>query len=350
MTKNRLAWVAILAGGLTASGCTSGGNGDGGNGGVAGNGGNGGSCEPVAERCESAASNPIEPCCSLEAPPTQENACDGTESLENPTRCEPTGESVTHRLTVFALNEECNAGFDLDGCDGKSCATGAFVEKTEGIGGVDNGLAASGPFIESIGEDLDAVQQAFSDSMCGLTDDGNQSTCDGGTNDGEACTVDTDCGGIGTCDDADNDCLMMIPAIDIELDVDANANQDCANVTLRSGDTSSSAILNLGEATSSETVCASGRLGSVPVVIQGKEATLTNAAVRMTVSADGFSDGLLGVTADEATARTIAETLPDPASQLVGELFDINDDLSGDPTTKCNALSLTMSIGGVAVP
>ena len=50
-----------------------------------------------------------------------------------------------------------------------------------------------------------------------------------------------------------------------------------------------------------------------------------------------------------ANAVAIAEALLPGAGAVVGQVFDINDDLSGDNDAGCDALSSTYSIGGVVV-
>jgi hypothetical protein len=84
--------------------------------------------------------------------------------------------------------------------------------------------------------------------------------------------------------------------------------------------------------------------------IVGIPGALENAVIRMTVSSAGFSNGVLGATADAHTAGAIADQLIDGGSAVVAQVLDINDDLSGDTSASCNALSLTLEVGGIAIP
>jgi hypothetical protein len=45
----------------------------------------------------------------------------------------------------------------------------------------------------------------------------------------------------------------------------------------------------------------------------------------------------------------IAEALLEGAGAVVGQVFDISEDLTGDTAVGCNALSGTYTIGGVVV-
>lgn len=69
------------------------------------------------------------------------------------------------------------------------------------------------------------------------------------------------------------------------------------------------------------------------------------------MSATGFSDGVLGGTAEEAIAAVVAEPLMTGGGDFrLSQLFDINDDLSGDNNYRCDALSMTLDIDGTATP
>ena len=96
------------------------------------------------------------------------------------------------------------------------------------------------------------------------------------------------------------------------------------------------------------TVCASGQLGILPVTLAGTAGVLGNAVVRMTVSEDGFSDGLLGATADSETAIAIASAISDVAAGVVDLTFDINSTVTQDTSAMCDALSMTLEVGGAA--
>jgi hypothetical protein len=142
--------------------------------------------------------------------------------------------------------------------------------------------------------------------------------------------------------------LAEVPALELFFVVDANEASSCANVTIRSsGGDDSDVILNLGAKTSGDTACLSGGLGSIPISVRGAPGTFANAQVAMTIGPDGFSDGLLGATADRATATTIAAAISEDAANLVSLTFDIDDALTQDTSVACNALSLSLLIGGV---
>jgi len=330
MKISKLALIALLGGALMAFGCSddstpAGSGGTAGGGGMAGAGGGGGAepapaCIPAETMCANGDIDPTEECCDLPAPPEVANACNGDESLENPATCTAADSVVIHTLTVFEILGDCNAGYDLDSCDGSSCINGGLAPG-EGENGVDNALAGLAPVLAGVNGNLGGVNQAFSDALCGLTEDP----------DGEA----------GNCD-------LEITPLDLQFAVDANLDENCANVDLLvDGAVAGSVILNVSDATEAGTVCASGTIGTIPVEIGGTMGAFGNAVVRMTISEGGFSDGVLGATVDAATAVAIAEALLPGASAVVGQVFDINEDLSGDNDNGCNAISSTYVIGGV---
>ena len=120
------------------------------------------------------------------------------------------------------------------------------------------------------------------------------------------------------------------------------------------GETAGSVILNVSDVVEGA-VCASGTLGTIPIVIVGDSGdpvagTMDNAVLRASIVPDqGFSNGVLGGTVDQATAGGIADALIDGGSAVVAQVLDINEDLSGDAATSCNALSMTLDVGGVVV-
>jgi len=296
---------------------------------------------------------PIMACCDPAAAPDQPNACTGTESLENPMSCTETGNTVTYKLTVLEVADSCNTGYDLDGYDGQCCFPGGLTP-SEGLHGVDNALSGLAPEIEAMGGNLGSVNQTFSDGLCGLTDD----------------------------------CSRAILPIEIRFEIDANLDEGCANLNVISGARSSNVILNLGDRVTDSgecadggggvggnggsggdggdecttdadcagnvmcegvIACASGFIGTIPLTIADHEGELGNAILRMTVSEDGFSHGLLGAILDEEMAVVIAEASAGDADfgAVVRQAFDIRDDLLFAPVL-CNALSTTLEIGGVA--
>lgn len=259
-------------------------------------------CAEANNMCQNGEFDPIEATCMLPPPPTQANACDGNESLVNPSSCSASGSTVTHQLTAMQVHQDCNGGYDLDSCEGNSCQIGGLASG-EGMAGVDNALAGLAPVLAGVGGNIGGVDQAFHDGLCA-------------------------------------------GAIDLEFVIDANPEENCATVEIRSDNALvDTVLLNL-----SDEACLSGALGSLPLSIAGVAGSLDNAVVRMTVSAKGFSDGLLGGTADEATATAIAEELIDGGSAVVRQVLDINEDLDRNSSVACNAISLSADIGGAVVP
>ena len=331
MKISKLALIALLGGALMAFGCSDDSSGTGGTGGSAGNGGdtgNGGgggdvgpgpACVPDVNVCANGEVDPTVPCCDLPAPPDVADACTGDESLQNPTECTATGTVVTHQLTVFEIAADCNAGYDLDACNGQSCLPGGLAP-SEGAEGVDNALAGLAPVLGGVGGNLGGVNQAFSDALCGVS----------GAEEG--------------------DCDTEITVLDIKFAVDANLEEGCANVGLvLDGVEAGSVILNVSAPTDG-LVCASGTLGAIPLEIGGTAGQFDNAVVRMTIApADGFANGLLGATVPSDTAIAIAEALLEGAGSVVSQVFDIQADLSGDANVGCDSISSTYSIGGVVV-
>ncbi len=251
-----------------------------------------------------------------------ESVCTGDESLENPESCDATGTVVTHKLTLFEIVGDCNIGYDLDSCNGQSCLPGGLAP-AEGEDGVDNALAGLAPVLEGVGGNLGGVNQAFSDALCGESDQ----------------------------DDMVEGCETDVTALDLGFAVDANLEEGCANVGLLvGGEEAGSVILNVSAPNNDGNVCASGTIGTIPVEIGGTEGAFGNATVNITISQGGFSNGVMAATVDSDTAVAIAEALLAGAGAVVGQVLDINDMLEGDANKACNALSGTYSIGGVVVP
>lgn len=225
-----------------------------------------------------------------------------------------------------------------------------------------------------------------------------------------ACTADATCTAPatcvltdpGTCNTEDDDCLVPIPAAVITYEVDANSASNCATVTVRSigacsgsgicsttnatactsiidcpageicvnttacdadtgdmgctapatceGGGTTTSFLNLSAANADGNSCLSGELEPIPTLILTVPATLGNPSVRMTLSSDGFSHGVLGATIDEATAKLIAASISEEAVLVIPLAFDISETLTQDTSAACNALSMGLEIGGVTVP
>jgi hypothetical protein len=259
-------------------------------------------CVEPTSMCQNGSIDPIDPVCATAAPPAQADACTGDESVLNPTSCTIAGNAITHQLTAMKVHGDCNGGYDLDSCIGNSCLPGGLAPG-EGIGGVDNALAGLAPVLAGVGGNVGGVDQALHDGIC--------------TGD-----------------------------IEIELVVDTNMDENCATVQILSnGGTVGTVFLNRSDAG-----CVSGALGSIPLNVAGVTGAIDNTVVRMTVSAAGISDGILGGTTDRATAGAIADQLIDGGSAVVGQVLDINSALQGDTSQSCDALSLALDVGGVPVP
>ena len=332
--------------GCTETSGTAGSAGDGGEAGAGGVGGGGGTagaggglvpCQPTTDRCHNGTIDPHEPCCEQPVP-DQDNACDGSESTENPASCTPTGNPITYRLTVMEVEDDCNVGYDLDGCNGESCVPSGLAP-AEGMSGVDNALAGFAPTAEGVGGNLKALNKELSDALCGLA---GGRTCEGGDDAGEFCARDEECRGVDArCVSAD--CRVEIATTQIRFVIDANPMEGCANLTVLTDGEPSAHFLNL-----SDDGCLSGRLGTIPLPLVGWTYSLDNTVVRTTVSPAGFSHGRLGGTMDGATMSEVIGTF------LVGAVATIVLDINAstpptiDAAAACNGLSATFRIGGMA--
>lgn len=307
MRTTELALGALLSGVPVMLGCS--GVTDDGPGGTPGTGGTPENtvvefaCAESTSSCTSGQIDPIERDeeCLVADPPVLPDACDGTESLERPLSCAQTGNTIFYRLTSAQITDDCNLGYDLDGCDGNSCALGENASG-EGMGGVDNAIAGLAPLATSLDTNLGVVNQGLYDELC------------------KGKTV-------------------------VGFEVDANPEQKCATVTTFIDDQlGGTIVLNL-----SETGCLSGELSVIPLELGGTVRSLDNAVGRITISESGLANGIVGVTIDQATAATLATRLIGSlGSALVVRLLDIDKDLDGDPLVACNALSATVLVGGVA--
>lgn len=280
-----------------------GGTGGGGAGGTAGVGGVDLSCAVPTGRCTSGELDPVtKGDCAVDEPPVLPEACDGTESLERPTQCPLTGTTITYQLTSIALDGDCNSGYDLDGCDGDSCLRGDNAS-LEGADGVDNGLAGLASFVEGLGANLGIMNQAYYDALCsGLSD--------------------------------------------TRFIVDANPEDNCATVTpVIDAEEKGAVAVNLSDAG-----CLSGDVGNLPFFLGGTVRSLGNVRARFTVSDNGFANGKIGGTIDRNTATSIANmVIGSGAGLLVSRVLDINQELERDPLAACDALSLTLAVGGVTL-
>jgi hypothetical protein len=318
MKTSKLALIALLGGALMAFGCGSDstqptggtGGGEGGSGGMGGGGGGDGMCAATEDRCENGSIDPTDENCepALPAPPDAD-VCTGDESLENPATCTASGADSLHTLSFMQILGDCNVGYNLDSCDGNSCRLGTLAPD-EGVGGVDNALAGLAPVLVGVGGNLGGVNQAFYDAICS-------------------------------------------GVINLQLRVDANFEENCAIVELISDGTSVGEInMNISDPSGDPAaVCASGTLGTIPISIgppgDAVDGALGNAVLRVTVTPTaGFSNGTLGATVDQDTAGAIADLLIDGGAAVVAQVLDITEDFEGNTDNACNALSMTLNIGG----
>ena len=221
--------------------------------------------------------------------------------MVNPVSCTATGNQTMHAVQLISVAGDCNAGFDLDRCDGISCVLGGLAPG-EGVDGVDNALAGLAPVLSGVGANLGGIDQVLYDGLC----DGS---------------------------------------IDWVFVVDPNPEEGCITVTpVYDGSAAAPVPMNL-----SETGCVSGTLGTVPVTIAGVPGALENAALRGTADVARGFDLLLGATVADDTAKAIADALIQGGSAVVAQVFDINSDLEGDLTSGCDALSLSLDVGGTLV-
>ena len=308
-----LHWVCVFAlVALPVGGCSDE-TGDGGSGGSAGSGGVGGeggvvgeACVPSERECVNSEIGPIEEMCEIVVP-DQPSACDGTESTVNPTSCNASGNTVVHKLTQLQIVADCNTGYNLDGCDGFVCSTPLVGVADDGANGVDSALAIVGSLVEQgfpgCDDALGRMDQALHDA-----------TCTG--------------------------------AIDIEIEVDTVPEEGCAVVRLSAlGATSDPIPMKL-----SDDGCLSGTVGTIPISLGDIQGAIENAAVRMTVSSLGFSDGILGGTTRGDLLGAMLDETCEGSSAVAQQFADINADLSGNSLVQCDSLSMTLEIGGTAIP
>jgi len=281
-------------------------DGSGGTFGVGGNGGVGGAALTCAESSASCENGPIDPIvredgCLVADPPVLPDACTGTESLELPPSCSQTGNTITYQLTSIELVDDCNLGYDLDGCNGESCIPGDNAPG-EGNAGVDNALAGLAPLGMIFGTNLSVVNQNFYDNLC------------------------------------DGDVVVRFV-------LDANPEEGCMTVQIfRDGEFEGTRLVNLGDSG-----CISGKLGNIPFDFRDTPFSFDNVVGRMTVSETGLANGIVGGTIDRATTSAIAERwFPELGARAVDNVLDINAELDNDPLLNCNALSVTLRVGGVA--
>ena len=273
----------------------------------------GAACEPPASRCVDWPLAGVEEdlACALDTPPKLVDACTGTESMMNPANCTAEGEESTHRVRFLALagteyfpelgvsTTDCSAGFDLDGCDGTSCAGPGSSFALEGTDGVDNGLAALARLFEDLGTDLSPVNQALYDGLCA-------------------------------------------EVVDIAWVLAPNFDESCINVTLVIDGTPANEAtpMNL-----TDEGCMSGTIGTVPLPIAGTPGALMHAMLRGTVDVERGFEVELGGTLDMQAASTLMEAVIVGGGSVVERFFEINEDLSGDNNADCTALSVTFDMG-----
>jgi hypothetical protein len=212
---------------------------------------------------------------------------------------------------------DCNVGYDLDACEGESCLTDSLTP-AEGMDGVDNALAGLQVAAVGGGRNLADLNQSFSDALCGRTESSLGS----------------------------GDCSLEIPPVEIRFEIEPNPTEACARVRVLGDDKASDHILNL-----SENGCLSGELGAIPVPLVSETGSLENTVVRMTVSPNGFSHGLLGGIADASTSWEIFFAYFGGAADPTASWFDarVSPPSAEGALAACDGMSATLRIGGVAL-
>lgn len=226
-----------------------------------------------------------EPICVVPEPPSLPDACAGvTLDPENPPSCPATGNVVTYVVTKIAADPDAASGFDLDGTEGSSCVEGALTVP-DAPGRVDNSLASV---------DLSRLNTELFNRAC-------------------------------------------TGAVTTSFQVDANVEEACATVTvLDSGDVVASAELNLNGG------CLHGTLDRFLLPLADEQAPLENVRLTAALDAAGFSNLTLGATANAFARRLIFDVL-DQADAYE----DIRADLDATGILQCDAMSLTLGLGGV---
>ena len=149
-------------------------------------------------------------------------------------------------------------------------------------------------------------------------------------------------GNVGGVDQAIHDGICSGGDIAVSFRIDANTEENCATVEiLDDGVAGDPVLFNL-----SDTGCLSGTIGTIPLNIGGEPGQISSALIRVTLTEGGLSNGSLGATVGGATAAAIADLIIDNGGVLVAEVFDINEDVSGDTAGACDALSMTLTVGG----
>ncbi len=243
-------------------------------------------CTPLEEGCK--------PICVVPEPPSLPDACAGVPLVsENPASCPATGVVVTYTVTRIAADPNSASGFDLDGTDGSSCREGARTVP-DGPGGVDNSLASVDPTLLL--------------NLTVLNRELFNRACEG--------------------------------ALTTSFQVDANVEQACATVTvLDSGEFVSSSALQLTDS------CLQGTLARFPLPLADKQTPIENVRLSATLDATGFANMTLGATAAAFTSEFIFEILGDTIAWLL--YVDIRADLDLTGALQCDAISLTLELGGV---
>jgi hypothetical protein len=280
MSISKLALIALLGGALMAFGCsdetsgTGGSAGTAGSGGSAGAGGDGGGgdgggggaidplCQPVAGECMGGEIDAITQCpvanCDPAPPPTVADACAPDASTDNPNGCASGGSTITYALTLMQIAEDCSEGFNLDDCNGDSCARPVPhipFPAPDGADGVDNALSSLTPALVPLDTSLTAVDQAFYDSLCGRTNSPAVGVCEGGTEAGDPCALTMEC--VGGNDDGET-CIDDTGCTDVQGTCSTTVATMClANTDCPSGETCENA--DVGKCTDvSDDGCANG--------------------------------------------------------------------------------------------
>jgi hypothetical protein len=216
-----------------------------------------------------------------------------TLDLENPSACAATGRVTDYSIVELAVDPDPVSGFDLDNTEGSSCIEGERTS-SDPPGGVDNSLAL--------------VEAPFPGDTSLLNAHLFNRVCYG--------------------------------AATVSLQVDANAEEACATVTVvSSGEVVASGALHLSGG------CLYGTLDRFPFPITDEDTPVGNARLTATLHATGLSNMVLGATADSFTGRRIFDILGNENSWV--SYTDVRSDRDGTGLLQCDAVSLTLLLAGV---
>ncbi len=108
---------------------------------------------------------------------------------------------------------------------------------------------------------------------------------------------------------------------------------------LRSGEVVATSALHLTDG------CLGGTLDRFILPVVDQQAPIENVRLTATLDSTGFSNMTVGATADVSTSELIFEAVGRPFE--FAPYWDIRADLNTTGTLECNAISLTLELGGV---